>query len=188
MTRPLTKNVRIAIVAAGTFTFWKMDFKHVLHDQNIDKKREDRHRSHRDIYILKNGFQTYSSWPEDCQKHEDRHHSRRDIYILKNLISSVFFITGTLSKNMRIAIVAAGTFTFWKTWFQACSSWPEHCQKTWGSPSYPPGHLHFEKLDFKHVLHDQNIAKNVRIAIVAVGTFTFWKTWFQACSSWPEHW
>ena len=34
-----------------------MDFRHVLHDQNIGKKREDCHRSRQDIYILKNGFQ-----------------------------------------------------------------------------------------------------------------------------------
>ena len=33
----------------GTFTFWKMDFKHVPYDQNIVKKREDRHRIRRDI-------------------------------------------------------------------------------------------------------------------------------------------
>ena len=55
MTRTLSKNVRIAIVSAGTFTFWKMDFKHVPYDQNIVKKREDRHRSRRDVCILKNG-------------------------------------------------------------------------------------------------------------------------------------
>ena len=69
MTRTLSKNVRIVIVSAGTFTFWKMDFKHVPYDQNIVKKREDRHRI------------------------------RRDIYILKNLISSMFFMTRTLSKS-----------------------------------------------------------------------------------------
>ena len=31
---------------------------------------------------------------------------------------------------------------------------------------------------FKHVLHDQNIGKNVRIAIVAIGTFTLISSMF----------
>ena len=75
----------------------------------------------RDSAVLwKNLVSHFEKWI--AKKREDCHRIRQDIYILKNLISSVFFITGTLSKNMRIAIVAAGTFTFWKTWFQACSS------------------------------------------------------------------
>ena len=84
MTRTMAKNVRIAIVAAETFTFWKMDFKHVLHDQNIVKNRKDQHRSRRDIHILKNGFQTHSPWPEYVKDRKDHHCSRRDIHILKN--------------------------------------------------------------------------------------------------------
>ena len=92
-------------------------------------------------------------------------------------------MTRTLSKYVRITIIAARTFTFWKTWFQVCSSRPEHCQETWGSPLYPPGHLHFEKWISSVFFMTRTLSKNVRIAIVAAGTFTFWKTWFQA---WPE--
>ena len=48
------------------------------------KKREDRHRSRRDIYILKNGFQTHLNDQTIDKKREDRHCSHRDIHILKN--------------------------------------------------------------------------------------------------------
>ena len=88
-------------------------------------------------------------------------------------ISSMFLMTRTLSKNVRIAIVSAGTFTFWKTWIQACSSWPEHSQKTWGSPSYPPGHLHFEKWISNMFLMTRTLSKNVRIPIVSAGIIIF---------------
>ena len=35
---------------------------------------------------------------------KDRHHSHLDIYIVKKLISSMFVMTRTLAKNVRIAI------------------------------------------------------------------------------------
>ena len=72
------------------------------------KKREDRHRSRRDIYILKNGFQTPG-------------HS-----YLEKWIRNISMIIA-LIKSVRITNVAAGTFTWLVGKFQGSLPHPyEH--------------------------------------------------------------
>ena len=111
----------------------------------------------------------------------------------------MFFVTRTLSKNARIAIVAARTFTFWKTWFQACSSWPEHCQKREDrhrsrrdihilkNGFQTPGHSYLEKW-IRNISMIIALIKSVRITNVAAGTFTWLVGKFQGSLPHPyEH-
>ena len=127
------------------------------------KKREDRHRSRRDIYILKNGFQTPG-------------HS-----YLEKWIRNISMIIA-LIKSVRITNVAAGTFTWLVGKFQGSLPHPYehlHFQK-WILDTF----LTNNSFTFLQAIFIREIGW---IAIVATETFTICKSWRSFRSHGPTY-
>ena len=178
MTRTLTKNVRIAIVAAGTITFWKMDFRNISMTVTLRKICKDHHRIGRDIHILKNGFQNHSSWPvgkfQGAASLRTFTFSKMDF---RHIHNKQFFYTSSghiYSWNWEDRHCSRREIHIFQNWISDTSLWPEHWQKREDRHRSRRDN-HILKNGFQACSSWPEHWQNVRIAIVAAGTFLFWK-------------